>query len=122
MTDAMPAEAWKVGHAMTYQELKHLKSDEAFDAGMPHILLAFGTLLVLCREISTLNVLPAAELHFIDGGPLTVLYLLCVDAINFCFWPQCGLEYEHLARGLKVLNADRMQEQYLWPTTVLLGP
>lgn len=28
-------------------------------------------------------------------------YLLCVDALNFCFWPAKGLEYEHLARGLK---------------------
>lgn len=45
------------------------------------------------------------DLHFIDHGPLTVLYMLCVDSINFCFWPQHGLEYEHLARGLKVLFA-----------------
>ncbi|CAL8464125.1 g3660 [Coccomyxa elongata] len=66
-------EAWQVASAMSYQELEHLTSDRAFDA----------------------------DLHFTDGGPLTVLYLLCVDSINFCFWPQCGLEYEHLARGLK---------------------
>lgn len=44
----------------------------------------------------------SAGLHYIDGGPLTLQYLLAVDAINFCFWPQPGLEYEHLARGLKV--------------------
>ena len=43
-----------------------------------------------------------AELHYIDGGPKTVQYLLAVDTINFCFWPQPGLEYEHLARGFKV--------------------
>ena len=43
-----------------------------------------------------------AELHYIDGSPLTLQYLLAVDTINFCFWPQPGLEYEHLARGLKV--------------------
>ena len=30
-------------------------------------------------------------------------YLLAVDTINFCFWPQPGLEYEHLARGFKVV-------------------
>jgi hypothetical protein len=42
-----------------------------------------------------------AELHFVDGGPLTLQYLLAVDTINFCFWPSPGLEYEHLARGLK---------------------
>ena len=37
-----------------------------------------------------------------DGGPLTLQYLLAVDTLNFCFWPSPGLEYEHLARGLKV--------------------
>lgn len=36
-----------------------------------------------------------------DGGPLTVQYLLVVDALNFCFWPEEGLEYEHLAGGVK---------------------
>ena len=43
-----------------------------------------------------------ADLHYIDGGHKTVQYLLAVDTINFCFWPQPGLEYEHLARGFKV--------------------
>jgi hypothetical protein len=42
------------------------------------------------------------ELHFCDGGPLTVQYLLVVDALNFCFWPDGELEYEHLAGGIKV--------------------
>jgi hypothetical protein len=28
-----------------------------------------------------------ASVHFCDGGPLTVQYLLVVDALNFCFWP-----------------------------------
>ena len=41
-------------------------------------------------------------LHFFDGGPLTAQYLLVIDTLNFCFWPESGLEYEHLARGLKV--------------------
>jgi hypothetical protein len=39
-----------------------------------------------------------------------------VDALNFCFWPCPGLEYEHLAMGLKAalqadsnaFNADRL--------------
>lgn len=47
---------------------------------------------------------PAAfnkELHYVDGGPLTVQYLLVVDALNFCFWPDPELEYEHLAGGIK---------------------
>ena len=41
-------------------------------------------------------------MHFFDGGPKTMQYLLAVDTINFAFWPEHGLEYEHLARGLKV--------------------
>ena len=26
-------------------------------------------------------------IHYSDGGPLTVQYLLVLDALNFCFWP-----------------------------------
>ncbi len=41
------------------------------------------------------------------AGPLTAQYILVLDALNFCFWPCPGLEYEHLAIGLKnVLEAD----------------
>jgi hypothetical protein len=48
------------------------------------------------------SLLQLPELHFYDGGPLTVQYLLVVDALNFCFWPDGELEYEHLAGGIKV--------------------
>ena len=41
-------------------------------------------------------------MHFRGGDAATAQYLLALDALNFCFWPQPGLEYEHLARGLKV--------------------
>ena len=34
------------------------------------------------------------------------LYILALDAINFCFWPTPGFEYEHLAMAL-----TRMAEQ-----------
>ncbi|CAM6088272.1 unnamed protein product [Calypogeia fissa] len=40
-------------------------------------------------------------IHFFDNGPLTAQYLLVLDALNFCFWPDEELHYEHLARGLK---------------------
>lgn len=44
-----------------------------------------------------------AGVHLSSGGDAAVAqYLLVLDALNFCFWPQPGLEYEHLARGLKV--------------------
>ncbi|KAH7511195.1 hypothetical protein FEM48_ZijujUnG0034500 [Ziziphus jujuba var. spinosa] len=70
-------------------------------------------------------------IHYFDNGPLTVQYLLVLDALNFCFWPDIGnvshllllsgalflsslamslvfdpsmykdLTYDHLASGLK---------------------
>ena len=56
-----------------------------------------------CKSSQLLH--EGADLHL---GPTTtddgtvVQYLLVVDTLNFCFWPEPGLEYEHLARGLKV--------------------
>eukprot|EP00887_Chlorella_sp_A99_P005463 scaffold1.g5463.t1 len=43
------------------------------------------------------------DLHFVDllRPELTAMALLVVDALNFCFWPEEGLEYERLARGVK---------------------
>ncbi|BBN12232.1 hypothetical protein MPTK1_5g18340 [Marchantia polymorpha subsp. ruderalis] len=57
------------------------------------------------------------KIHFYDGGPLTAQYMLVLDAMNFCFWPDDELHYEHLARGLrnalvadpKAFDADRLQ-------------
>ncbi|KAL2614023.1 hypothetical protein R1flu_025715 [Riccia fluitans] len=67
--------------------------------------------------------MPAVEwdfegIHFYDGGPLTAQYLLVLDALNFCFWPDEELHYEHLARGLRnalhvdsnCFSADRLQK------------
>eukprot|EP01031_Cornospumella_fuschlensis_P028814 gene28814-34782_t len=43
-----------------------------------------------------------------EGGELTSQYIMVVDALNFCFWPCEGLEYEHLAIGLKkALQRDK---------------
>ncbi|KAK9821658.1 hypothetical protein WJX74_005457 [Apatococcus lobatus] len=82
---------------------------------------------------------PAAfdsELHFCDHSPLTAQYLLVVDTLNFCFWPEPDLQYEHLAAGVKValqsdaeaLSADRLahmdelgvQALFGWPHSVPL--
>lgn len=57
-------------------------------------------------------------IHYFDGGPLTVQYLLVLDALNFCFWPDEELSYDHLALGLKralehdksAFDADRLQK------------
>ncbi|KAA8522608.1 hypothetical protein F0562_013031 [Nyssa sinensis] len=57
-------------------------------------------------------------IHYFDNGPLTVQYLFVLDALNFCFWPDKDLSYDHLASGLKValqndksvFDADRLQK------------
>lgn len=49
------------------------------------------------------------QLHYWDEGqPEAVLqYLLAVDTLNFCFWPDGELEYGQLAGGLRdTLLAD----------------
>lgn len=51
-----------------------------------------------------------------SGGSMTCQYVFVLDCLNFCFWPTPGLEYEHLAFGLKAavqrdpqaLSADRL--------------
>ncbi|XVF15442.1 hypothetical protein REPUB_Repub09cG0153700 [Reevesia pubescens] len=57
-------------------------------------------------------------IHYFDNGPLTVQYLFVLDALNFCFWPDKDLNYDHLAMGLKeallndksAFDADRLQK------------
>jgi hypothetical protein len=61
-----------------------------------------GTPLNAALSVAYARRCPCTALHFFDGGPLTAQYLLVIDTLNFCFWPEGGLEYEHLARGLKV--------------------
>lgn len=39
-------------------------------------------------------------IHYFDNGPLTAQYMLVLDALNFCFWPDDELQYDHLAAGL----------------------
>lgn len=64
--------------------------------------LGFVTVRVLDVQIEVDLAFFAAETHFRGGDAATTQYLLVLDALNFCFWPTPGLEYEHLARGLKV--------------------
>ena len=42
---------------------------------------------------------PSQDAHLDDDTRCQ--YLFAVDAINFCFWPDGELEYEHVAGGLK---------------------
>ncbi len=46
--------------------------------------------------------------HYAEDNPLTAQYLLVVDALNFCFWPDPTWSYNELAMALKqVIEADR---------------
>lgn len=57
-------------------------------------------------------------IHYFDNGHLTVQYLFVLDALNFCFWPDSEMNYDHLAAGLKealqndkcAFDADRLQK------------
>lgn len=75
---------------------------------------------------------PAAydtEVHYFDNGPRTLQYLLVVDALNFCFWPDSSLEYEQLAKGVKAaaqhapdtLEAARLAEASEADVQALIG-
>ena len=61
-----------------------------------------GQLRELLSQKASATTLRSADIHFFDAGPQTLQYLLVVDALNFCFWPDEDLEYEQLAKGLKV--------------------
>lgn len=75
------------------------------------------------KFVETIPEIPKVEwdfegIHYFDNGPLTVQYLFVLDALNFCFWPDKDLSYDHLALGLKaalqndksVFDADRLQK------------
>ncbi|KAK7406463.1 hypothetical protein VNO78_08089 [Psophocarpus tetragonolobus] len=75
------------------------------------------------KVVNTIDSIPKVEwdfegIHYFDNGPLTVQYLFVLDALNFCFWPDKDLSYDHLASGLKAalqndksaFDADRLQK------------
>lgn len=44
------------------------------------------------KVVDSIESIPKVEwdfegIHYFDNGPLTVQYLLVLDALNFCFWP-----------------------------------
>lgn len=44
------------------------------------------------KVVDAIESIPKVEwdfegIHYFDNGPLTVQYLLVLDALNFCFWP-----------------------------------
>ena len=57
--------------------------------------------------------------HFSKGDDLSVQYMLVVDAINFCFWPDGVLEYEHISGNLKVRSETSKAKQSNAPLPVV---
>ncbi|KYR02293.1 UPF0553 family protein [Tieghemostelium lacteum] len=59
----------------------------------------------------------ANDFHYSDGTEQTAKFILVLDTLNFCFWPDSELEYHHLGNGLKQqilrdphsFDADRLQ-------------
>ncbi|GMY11886.1 queuosine salvage protein-like [Fagus crenata] len=75
------------------------------------------------KVVDNMGPIPKVEwdfegIHYFDNGPLTVQYLFVLDALNFCFWPDKDLNYDHLAAGLNAalqndksaFDADRLQK------------
>ena len=78
-----------------------------------HVTISRPALAALAQELAAMPTLappPWGELHYEDDLPMgsqTMIYVAVLDAINFCFWPQPGLEYDALALGLRaVLRAN----------------
>lgn len=44
-------------------------------------------------------------IHYFDNGPLTVQYLLVLDALNFCFWPG-GYHFFNICSAQFVLYSE----------------
>jgi hypothetical protein len=56
------------------------------------------------------------ELHFVGDEGATAQYVLVLDALNFCFWPEPAWNYNRLAATLKktILNEpERFQAKHL---------
>ncbi|KAF3440836.1 hypothetical protein FNV43_RR19122 [Rhamnella rubrinervis] len=75
------------------------------------------------KVVETIDSIPRVNwdfegIHYFDNGPLTIQYLLVLEALNFCFWPDKDLSYDHLASGLKAallndksaFDVDRLQK------------
>ncbi|CAL5366755.1 unnamed protein product [Camellia sinensis] len=48
--------------------------------------------------------------HYFDNGPVTVQYLLVLDALIFCFWPVCNAA----SAVLKSPKYSQIKESDLW--------
>lgn len=70
-----------------------LESTRPVVDGAEHVQINRPRVQALCREWAQ-NPVPIPpwddSVHFSDGGPATANYVLLLDALNFCFWPDPG--------------------------------
>jgi len=70
-----------------------LESTRPVVDGAEHVRIDRQRVQALCREWAK-NPVPVQpwddSVHFSDGGPATANYVLLLDALNFCFWPDPG--------------------------------
>ncbi|KAK6923973.1 Queuosine salvage protein family [Dillenia turbinata] len=119
MDEVRASSAWVVARA------SHVFVDSEGNSLSLSCSLAFWMLIFWIEKVvdNIKDSIPKVEwdfekIHYFDGGPLTVQYLLVLDAINFCFWPDKDLSYDDFALGLKyalqkdksALDADRLQK------------
>lgn len=69
-----------------------------------HVRIADGPLRLLAGKLKDVPV-PAwdGELHFFDGTEKSVMYVMLLDAVNFCFWPKA---FETEYRGKRYGKED----------------
>lgn len=86
-------------------------SAEIISRAASHVRIRHGALKDVTARMDedTLNLVIGGtgwdrSMHFADTTrpELLLRYLLVLDSLNFCFWPLSHLEYDNLARGLKV--------------------
>lgn len=90
--------------------LRHVRaSTAAVVAATPHVAIDGAACARLAAALDAAGAPPGwdASVHFAGEPADVVQYLLVLDALNFCFWPDPGLAYHHLAQGLRdALRAD----------------
>ena len=73
------------------QHARHVRVDAEATTALAHRLAEGNTPSVAWDTIH----------HFNDGTARTAQYLLVLDSLNFCFWPQPAWDYNRLALALK---------------------
>ena len=74
-----------------------------------HVAVNESALHRVCEDLKNTEFLPESwssfPYHYL--GKNQIDYIFALDALNYCFWPTEGLEYEHLAANLKeIMQSD----------------